>query len=121
MLSDSRTLRIRAGVDPEPSARVRPSGSATTASRSGLSALVPLASSNVSCPSTGETSRSARPVPDSHTQPWVASSCTTSHPAPYRATPDAARTGVPSANRSGVDDVKVTLMCRIVSGVPPRA
>ena len=37
-------------------------------------------------------------------------SWTTSHPAPYRATPDAARTGVPSANRSCVDDVRATLM-----------
>ena len=49
-------------------------------------------------------------MPCAHRQPWVVSSCTTSHPAPYGAMPEAARTGAPSANRSGVDPTIWTLM-----------
>ena len=81
-----------------------------------MSALVPLASSKWSSPSTAGTSRMRLPGavgPDAavrgvvlHDQPA----------APYGAMPEAARTTDPSANRSGVTASSSTLMCSIVAG-----
>src|SRR3712207_2912410 len=91
---------MRRAVEPEPSTRTAgsPSTSAGQAtSRSGLRRLVPAASLNRSCPSTGGTRRTGVTEPARHHAADVESSWTTSQPSPSGATAEAAVTGVPSS------------------------
>ena len=94
---------IRAGDDPDPMINAAGAPSTVTwqaASRSGFRCLVPDASSNTSCPSTGGRSRTAVTVSSRNQAACVASSGTTRKPSPKATTADADRTGAPSLKRS---------------------